>query len=216
MTRDPDRLVLFTDAVVAIAVTLLILPLVEVVTEVAKAQTAVNGANVGATDAFAVITENKSAIFSFLLSFVVIARFWLVHHGVFEHVKAYNGALVQLNMLWLLCIVVLPFPSEILGQFNSNTFMGSFYCGTLVVLALTQTALTLLVHGHKELEADDNPITDREIVGSLSFAACAVVAFLLATFVPGVRLYGLLALIPSGTLAKLVSHRRESRTPSVA
>jgi uncharacterized membrane protein len=212
-TRDPDRLVLFTDAVVAIAVTLLILPLVEVVTEVAKAQIAVNGEAVGATYPFAVITENWSAIFSFLLSFVVIARFWLVHHGVFEHVKAYNTTLIRLNMLWLLCIVVLPFPSEILGQFRDNVFMGSFYSGLLVVLALTQTGLSLLVRGHKELEVDDNPITDREIVGSISFAACAVVAFLLS-LVPGVRLYGLLALIPGGTIAKLVSRQRESRTPS--
>jgi uncharacterized membrane protein len=203
MTRDPDRLVLFTDAVVAIAVTLLILPLVEVVTEVAKAQ------GDHPDDPFAVIRENMPAIWSFVLSFAVIARFWLVHHGVFEHVKAYNNVLVQLNLLWLLCIVVLPFPTEIVGHFQSNRFSASFYSGTLLVLALTQTALTLLVHRHKELEVEDNPVTSREVVGSLSFAACALVAFLLAALVPGVHMYGLLALIPSGALAKLVSDRRE-------
>lgn len=213
MTRNPDRLVLFTDAVVAIAVTLLILPLVEVVTEVAKTQAEANGGD--AADPFAVISENQPAILSFLLSFVVIGRFWLVHHGVFEHVKAYNGMLVRLNMIWLLCIVVLPFPTEIIGQFTSDTFSAAFYAGTLVVLALTQTTLTLLVHGHKELEADDNPVTDREIVGSIAFLACAVAAFLLA-LVPGVRLYGLLALIPSGWIAKFISSQRERRTQSVA
>lgn len=202
-TRDPDRLVLFTDAVVAIAVTLLILPLVEVVTEIAKAQ------GDPATDPYAVIRENRPAIFSFLLSFAVIARFWLVHHGVFEHVKAYNNLLVQLNLLWLLCIVVLPFPTEILGHFENDRFSASFYSGTLLVLALTQTALTLLVHNHKELEVEDNPVTGREMVGSISFAACAAVAFLLAALVPGVRLYGLFALIPSGGLARLVSSYRE-------
>ncbi len=202
-TRDPDRLVLFTDAVVAIAVTLLILPLVEVVTEIAKAQ----GNN--PDDPFAVIQENKAAIWTFLLSFAVIARFWLVHHGVFEHVKAYNNTLIQLNLLWLLCIVVLPFPTEIIGQFKSDAFSASFYAGTLVVLALTQTALTLVVRNHKDLEAEDNPVTSREMVGSISFAVCAVIAFLLAALVPGVRLYGLFALIPSGALATLVSNYRE-------
>jgi uncharacterized membrane protein len=202
MTRDPDRLVLFTDAVVAIAVTLLILPLVEVVTEVANAQPHHD-------DPFAVISENWPAISSFLLSFAVIARFWLVHHGVFEHVKAYNRVLVQLNLLWLLCIVVLPFPTEIVGQFENDRFSAAFYVGTLLVLALTQTALTLLVHGHKELEVEDNPVTSREVVGSIAFGACALVAFLLAALVPGVHLYGLLALIPSGALARLVSRQRE-------
>jgi uncharacterized membrane protein len=214
MTRNPDRLVLFTDAVVAIAVTLLILPLVEVVTEVAKAQVAANGGH--PSDPLAVLKENQPAIWSFLLSFVVIARFWLVHHSVFEHVKAYNTTLVRLNMLWLLCIVVLPFPTEIVGQFEGSRFSSSFYSGAILVLALTQTALTLLVHGDKELEADDNPVTDREIVGSVAFAGCATVAFLLAALVPGVHLYGLLALIPSGGIAKLISSQRERRTPSVA
>jgi uncharacterized membrane protein len=203
MTRDPDRLVLFTDAVVAIAVTLLILPLVEVVTEVAKAQ------GEHPDDPFAVIRENGPAIYSFLLSFAVIARFWLVHHSVFEHVKSYNNVLVQLNLLWLLCIVVLPFPTEIVGHFKSDSFSAAFYSGTLLVLALTQTALTLLVHEHKELEVEDNPVTSREMVGSISFAACALVAFLLAALVPGVHLYGLLALIPSGALARFVSRQRE-------
>jgi uncharacterized membrane protein len=208
MTRDPDRLVLFTDAVVAIAVTLLILPLVEVVTEVAKAQTAASPDGV-ADDPLGVIRENWPAIWSFLLSFAVIARFWLVHHSVFEHVKTYNSALIQLNMLWLLCIVVLPFPTEIVGQFKSDRFLAGFYAGTILVLALIQTALTLLVHGHKELEVEDNPVTSREIVGSIAFAACALVAFLLAALVPGVHLYALLALIPSGALARLVSRQRE-------
>jgi uncharacterized membrane protein len=203
MTRDPDRLVLFTDAVVAIAVTLLILPLVEVVAEVAKEQ------GDPATDPFAVVRENWPAIISFLLSFAVIARFWLVHHGVFEHVKAYNNRLIQLNMLWLLCIVVLPFPTEILGHFENDRFSASFYSGTLLVLALTQTALTLLIHNHKELAVEDSPVTGRELVGSISFAACATIAFLLAALVPGVGLYGLLALIPSGGLARVVSGYRE-------
>jgi uncharacterized membrane protein len=66
MTRDPDRLVLFTDAVVAIAVTLLILPLVDAVTET-------RAENLGAVH---VITDHKTQIYTFLLSFVVIARFW--------------------------------------------------------------------------------------------------------------------------------------------
>jgi uncharacterized membrane protein len=201
MTRDPDRLVLFTDAVVAIAVTLLILPLVEAVTEVAKEHPD--------EAPFEVIRANWPAISSFLLSFVVIARFWQVHHGVFEHVKAYNNVLVQLNLLWLLCIVVLPFPTEIVGALQSDRFSAGFYAGNLLVLALTQTALTLLIHGHKELEVEDNPVTSRELVGSIAFGACALVAFVLAAFVPGVRLYGLLALIPSGALARLVSRQRE-------
>jgi TMEM175 potassium channel family protein len=201
MTRDPDRLVLFTDAVVAIAVTLLILPLVEVVAEVSKEQ--------DRRHPWSVISDHKPEIYTFLLSFVVIARFWLTHHRVFEHVKAYNNVLVQLNLLWLLCIVVLPFPTEIVGDFEGDRFSASFYIGTLLVLALTQTALTLLIHGHTELEVDENPVTGREVVGSIAFSSLTLIAFLLAALVPGVGFYALLALILSGPISKLVSRRRE-------
>ncbi|WP_232828239.1 TMEM175 family protein [Kribbella monticola] len=201
MTRDPDRLVLFTDAVVAIAVTLLILPLVEAVTEAAQAD----------ETAWAMVHDQKDAIYSFLLSFVVIARFWLTHHRVFEHVKAYNRLLVQLNLLWLLCIVILPFPTEIMGHFQSSRFTAGFYVGTLAVLSLCQTGLTLLIHGHRELEVDENPVTGREVVGSITFSVFSLIAFLLAALVPGVNFYSLFALFVAAPAARLAYRLRERR-----
>ncbi len=53
------------------------------------------------------VTEHKPEIYSFLLSFVVIANFWLGHHRVFEHVRAYTPNMMRLNLLWLLAIVIL-------------------------------------------------------------------------------------------------------------
>ncbi|WP_239062846.1 TMEM175 family protein [Streptomyces sp. SID13031] len=188
MTRNPDRLVLFTDAVVAIAVTLLILPLVEVVTE----------SRGEGLDAQAVITDHQAQIFGFLLSFVVISRFWLTHHKMFEHVKAYNSRLVQLNMLWLLTIVVMPFPTEIVGTYPSTKFTAGLYIGNLLALSIVQLALTLLIRNHQELEQEANPITRREVIGAAIFTILAAVSFLLAAFVPGVKFYALLLLILTG------------------
>jgi uncharacterized membrane protein len=185
MTRNPDRLVLFTDAVVAIAVTLLILPLVEVVTE----------SEADGLSAQQMISENWPQLLSFLLSFVVISRFWLTHHAIFEHVKAYNTRLVQLNILWLLCIVVLPFPTEIVGTYKSTEFIAGLYIGTLMVLSICQLGLMLLIRNHKELEDESNPISGKLVSGGYTFTGLAVVAFLLAAFVPGVKFYALLLLI---------------------
>lgn len=185
MTRNPDRLVLFTDAVVAIAVTLLILPLVDVVTE-SRAE---------GLDAQAVITDHEAQIYGFLLSFVVISRFWLVHHRLFEHVKTYNARLLQLNTAWLLCIVVLPFPTEIVGSYPSTEFTAGLYIGTLLALSICQLALMLLIRNHQELEQEANPIARREAIGYYTFTGLTAVAFLLAAFVPGVKFYALLLLI---------------------
>ncbi|MFD3406289.1 TMEM175 family protein [Kribbella sp. NPDC058693] len=190
MTRDPDRLVLFTDAVVAIAITLLVLPLVDLVPEVrAEGGDAVN-----------VVTDHWQEIFTFLLSFVVIANFWLGHHRLFEHVRAYTTPMIRLNLLWLLMIVVLPFPTEIIGAFPSNRFTAGFYTGTILALSICQSAIAWMIHGHKELENPDNPVSREGLVGSLILTGLTVVAFLLAAFVPGVNFYALLLLLLSPIL----------------
>jgi uncharacterized membrane protein len=201
MTRDPDRLVLFTDAVVAIAVTLLVLPLVDAVAETKAAH----------GDAGAVITDHKAQIYTFLLSFVVIARFWLTHHRVFEHVKAYSNRLIQLNLVWLLCIVILPFPTDIVGNYPSDRFTAGLYIGMILVLSVCQSALTLLIRNHRELEREENPVTQRELVGSVVFSALGLVAFLLAALVPGVDFYALFVLLLAPVFARIWLRRQRAQ-----
>jgi uncharacterized membrane protein len=171
--------------VVAIAVTLLILPLVEVVTE----------SQAEGLSAQEMISDNWPQLLSFLLSFAVISRFWLTHHAIFEHVKAYDPRLMQLNILWLLCIVVLPFPTEIVGVYASTKFIAALYIGTLLALSICQLGLMLLIRNHKELEDEANPISPRLVSGAYIFTGLSLVAFLLAAFVPGVKFYALLLLI---------------------
>jgi uncharacterized membrane protein len=178
---------LFTDAVVAIAITLLVLPLVDLVPEVK---------NHGG-DASAVITEHWQEIFTFLLSFVVIANFWLGHHRVFEHVRAYTHGMMRLNLLWLLTIVVLPFPTEIIGSFDNTRFTAGVYTGTIMALSICQSAITWMVRGHKELETPDNPVSQQELAGSLLLTGLTVVAFLLAALVPGVTFNAMFLLLLS-------------------
>jgi uncharacterized membrane protein len=200
MSRNPDRLVLFTDAVVAIAVTLLVLPLVDVVTE----------SKTEGLSAVEVVTEHQVQLWTFLLSFVVIVRFWLGHHRLFEHVRNYTTRLIQLNLVWLLLIVFLPFPTEIIGNFESSRFTSGFYIGTIFVLSLCQTGLVLLVRNRAEIEDPDNPISYSELINSVVTAGLFALAFVLAAFVPGVRFYALFLLF----LTPLVSRPLISRVKS--
>jgi uncharacterized membrane protein len=201
-SRDPDRLVLFSDAVVAIAITLLVLPLVDLVPEV-KAE---------GGDAVSVISEHRQEIFTFLLSFVVIATFWLGHHRLFEHVRAYTPAMMRLNLLWLLTIVILPFPTEIIGAFDTDRFTAGIYIGTILALSVCQSALTWMVHGHKELEKPDNPIGQPELVGSLVLTGLTVLAYLLATLIPGVDFYAMFLLLLSPIIMRVWKRRSRTRT----
>jgi uncharacterized membrane protein len=92
-----DRIVAFSDGVVAIAITLLVLPLTEIDRP---------------TDATlsTVVVANGPALFAFGLSFVVIANFWTIHHAILGPLRHHNPRLIQINMLWLAAIVFLPFP----------------------------------------------------------------------------------------------------------
>ena len=190
-------MVLFSDAVVAIAITLLVLPLVDLVPEV-KAE---------GGDAVSVIQDHHQEISTFLLSFVVIASFWLGHHRVFEHVRAYTTGMMRLNLLWLLTIVVLPFPTQIIGAFDSSQFTAGLYTGTILALSICQSGLTWMIHGHKDLENPDNPVGTTELTASLMLTGLTAVAFILAAFVPGVGFYALLLLLLSPILMRIWKRR---------
>jgi uncharacterized membrane protein len=117
--RGLDRLVNFGDAVVAIAITLLVLPLLELHAADESA---------GFTD---LLRHHEAAFVAFFLSFVVIGRLWLVHHQLFESVEAYDGTLLGLHMLWLLTIAFLPFPTALIGGRLASVATNALYVGTL-------------------------------------------------------------------------------------
>ncbi|MFJ1765797.1 TMEM175 family protein [Amycolatopsis sp. NPDC088138] len=192
--RSPERLVFFSDAVVAIALTLLVLPLTELVPELIAAGAPASEA----------VTENWSKIFSFLLSFAVIGRFWLTHHRIFEHVRAFNTPLVVVNFCWLLTIAVLPFPTQLIGAYRTQPFTVLFYLGTLLAGSVCHTALLFIVRRDPAVHGDAEPVSDawaRSFVVSTGIFALAVVV---ACFRPGFGYYVLLLL----ALQPLVTRRR--------
>src|SRR5690606_5571513 len=87
--RGLDRLVAFSDGVVAIAITLLVLPLLDVAAD---------------DSSWHVWSDAGPRMQGFAITFAVVASFWVVHHRLFELIDGYNGRLVWANMLWLATI----------------------------------------------------------------------------------------------------------------
>jgi uncharacterized membrane protein len=183
--RSSERLVFFTDAVVAIALTLLVLPLTDLVPELVERH----------EPAMEAVTANWPKIFSFVLSFLVIGRFWFVHHRVFEHVRAYSTALVRVNFLWLLTIVVLPFPTELIGAYPPDRFTVLFYLGTLLAGGLSHTGLMLIVRRDPEVRGDAEPVTDESFWNLVASTVVFALAVVVALVKPGFGYYVLLLLI---------------------
>ena len=109
------RIVAFSDGVFSIAITLLVLGLT--IDRVP-------------TDELAhALWEEREALLAYAISFAVIARFWLVHHSFFSEVKAFDSRLIGLNMLYLGLLVLIPFSSQVLGEYGGPAAVGGRLLG---------------------------------------------------------------------------------------
>ncbi|MCE4946618.1 MULTISPECIES: TMEM175 family protein [Streptomyces] len=198
-----ERLVLFTDAVTAISITLLILPLVDLVPEAASAHE-------GASE---VITGHLDQVWSFLLSFAVIANIWQEHHRTFSTVVKATRSLTVWNMGWLLSVVVLPLPTEMIGAFGRDRFVAAFYYAVLLVGMVCRVAMLKILKSNPGMVESDGEESRLRIArlytDSYINVIAVVVAFALALAVPVLQYYSLLLLILPGRVR--FTGRRRSR-----
>lgn len=182
--RGLDRLTTFLDAVVAIAITLLVLPLIDLL-----------GSGAPHHDLGALIREDFPQFGSFLLSFVVIARAWLSHHRLLERVGSYDEAFLLINLAWVLTIVVLPFSTQVIADFNTQRLSIGIYIGTIVLNSACTTALTSLVHRRPALRRSSAETTGFTPLASQVATGLAVLALIVGVALPAVGFKALLLLL---------------------
>jgi len=135
-----SRLLNFSDAIVAIAVTLLVLPLVDLEPP-APGQTVWN-----------VISENSGQFLAFFLSFTITLIFWRRHHRYLDGLQEYDGGLMFLNLLWLALIVLFQVPTKLLGNDTApNDGAATLYLTYLAVLGFATMALAMYLSRHPHL-----------------------------------------------------------------
>lgn len=122
-----DRVIFFSDAVFAIAITLLAINL-----------HGPGGGNVSAHEISLAIPR----ITGFAISFVVIAFFWLAHHGIFRYVVALDRPLIALNFAFLAMIAFLPYPTDLLSA-STTTASVIFYATCCALAGLAEAAFWL-------------------------------------------------------------------------
>jgi uncharacterized membrane protein len=201
-SKSPERLVFFSDAVVAIAMTLLILPLVDVIPELVAEH----------AESYEAITKNQWQIYSFLLSFLVISRFWIFHHHIYEQVKAYSPALMQANLGWLLTIIVLPFPTQMIAGFDHDYFTPLFYVGTVLASSICQTAMVIIIRRDPDVAKSPDSVSDNRLYNSIGSSVALAVALLLDAVVPAVGYYSLLLLMVPGNVIRIRSRLAAAKT----
>jgi len=135
--RAIDRLTLFSDAVVAIAITLLALEL------------PVPTGDTVAAFWSSVWEENRGHYAAFLISFLVIAAAWSNHHDLFRYARRGDSRLRNLNTAWLLTIVLIPFATKMLTSVvHSSLEVHALRFGFYALLQVLESAVIFAMLAH--------------------------------------------------------------------
>jgi len=197
--RGLDRLVNFSDATVAIALTLLVLPLTGLANEARE------------SGAGRLLTDHFAAVFSFALSFAVIAVLWREHHRLFEAFADYNAPVTVINFFWLLAIVVLPFSTEVNNQAPSGDRVSlALYIGNLLLAFAALAGIHLAAARDLSMIRPDRRSDFRAGSGGTLVVLCAV-ALVVALCFPAIGMWALLLLVLTGPVTRLMRARRRSR-----
>jgi uncharacterized membrane protein len=114
-----DRVAFFSDAVFAIAMTLLVV--------------GIGIPEVPDTDLGDALRGKESEILSFFISFFVIGFYWLGHHEFFGRLASVNTLLMRLNLVYLAAIAFVPFPTALAGKYADEPVTIVIYAITLSV-----------------------------------------------------------------------------------
>jgi uncharacterized membrane protein len=129
--RELDRIVFFSDAVFAIAITLLVL-------SIEVPQIPANRVAEELPDQLLDLWRN---ILSYVISFLVIFSYWMAHHSIFSAIRGYDRRLMWLNGLFLMAVAFLPFPTALLGNYGDQQLVVTLYAGSLAITRLLLSAV---------------------------------------------------------------------------
>ena len=122
---ESGRIEAFSDAVFSIAATLLVL-------EIAVPES-------GFDDLWQGIVDQWPSYLAYATSFLTIGALWLAHHGLFRRTRYADGVVVRINLLLLMAVAFLPFPTTLVAEAIDETHAERaaviFYGATLFVVS---------------------------------------------------------------------------------
>jgi uncharacterized membrane protein len=185
----PERLIAFTDGVVAILITILVLEL-----------RPPDGKQLSD------IAHEKGSLLAYVLSFVFVAIYWVNHHHLFQVVHRIDGRVLWANIHLLFWLSLTPVATAWLGRTGAATGPVAAYAAVLLGCAIAYMLLTLALLALHESESELHRAIGNDRKGKISLAAY-VTAFVLAFFVPWISV----GLFVAVALMWIVPDRRVTR-----
>jgi uncharacterized membrane protein len=156
-----SRLVAFSDGVFAIAITLLVLQL-NIPEHLPAGSTL-----------FEEIVNQEGDLIAYGISFAVLGKLWLSHHRFFSAVERFDSVLMGLNLLYLAWIVLVPFTSEVLGDYGDDPAGVITYAAIMSAVSLTFQAQITYAFRNGLLRPQLREVEQR-VIGPANFLFAAV------------------------------------------
>lgn len=129
-----NRFEAFSDGVFAIAMTLLVIEIKVPDLSQATASTAID-----------TLTHTAPHILSYITSFLVIGVLWLNHHALFHLLKRVDRIALTINLVLLMCVAFIPFPTALIGEYGKLQPIVMFYGLTLSLTGIVYNLLWFYV-----------------------------------------------------------------------
>ncbi|MBU4489087.1 MAG: DUF1211 domain-containing protein [Actinobacteria bacterium] len=118
-----DRIIAFSDAVFAVAITLLVL-------NIDVPQVSRQLADVKLPAEIWALWPKFAA---FIVSFLIIGFFWAFHHMMFKNIRRHTNLFLWMNLLLLMCIVFMPFSAALFSEYTTTEVATMFYAASWAV-----------------------------------------------------------------------------------
>ena len=198
--RDLDRLLTFVDAVVAISITLLVLPLVDLTRDLTENESVAH-----------LLHTHQPELWSFLLSFVVIARLWFAQHQTVRPLVASHEHVSALLVLWMLTIAFLPFPTALVAKAGHQPATKVLYIGTMALSTLATGLISVVMRRNPQItDGQAPPDAEPGVISGLLL----VLALVITLVFPATSYFPLLLLFletPVRLLLRMVRRRSTHR-----
>jgi uncharacterized membrane protein len=123
-----DRIIFFSDAIIAVAITLMVLDI--------RVPEGLSPPEVPQA-----VLALWPKYLSYVISFVVIAIYWVEHHRMFKYIKRYDGRLMWLNLLFLMFMALIPFSTDLLAEYGNEPVAVMTYAGIGFAVGLSKAGV---------------------------------------------------------------------------
>jgi uncharacterized membrane protein len=200
---DPTRLAALSDGLFAIVLTLLVLDI--------DLPEGIAGQPLEQARAL------WSQLFGYLLTFVIAGLYWVIHHRVFRDIERLDRRLPWLNLMFLLCVGLLPFPTRLLSSEAESDFAFGWlaYSINMVLIGVTLAAIWGYAAAQGLISSKvDAPTIRRALARSLVTPGCFALSLAVLPFDVTLASYVPLLIAPVMFLVRTPGRVRERRSPA--